>query len=615
MSTEYQTQDVVEEPLKEFLHYKNENYHVVSKKFDELLARSGIDYEENQQLNGQLMNEQGDLNHTNAQIKKYRGISGFFIALLILIIIPFIVGIAMPSKIIETANLKNTSIALPAGMIALTIILYIIFTGLLSWGINVYNKRLFKLEDKKKYLEEVVDALNNVLIEQTLPLYHLFKNGLRELLLKETMPFLSLQKTIKQSFADYVFKKFDYDLVSENYFHKYAYSGFILNNPFILSFICSSYIGTKTYYGSLTVSVKKTGYRDGKSYTYYVNEQLRASHTAPYPYFKDDVNITFFNEAANKLSFSRSPSGLKDFSEKGIEKFVNKGVKQMEKRITLLNNHKFEVLFNAFNRNDEQQFRYLMSPLAQTNLVDILTDRSIGYGDNFTWVKNQTVNKLHFDHIQSDIFTTNDEADYYMNIDLKECKNLFLRYHTTIFKQFYFLLAPYLSVNAFAMTEYIDYDEGEYVDGDRYGSEVQHEISAYNSNARELVHPDAKTEAIYKTAFINNSNGFDNIGVVTSSYDFEDRVIYVGVSDSNGNWHNVPVNYKQPFLLTRTSKFGIHNFNLYEANDSSDEYEKLAAEYMNGQKEAYTFKSNAYTKPIVYEDEREEVTDSWISVK
>ena len=49
---------------------------------------------------------------------------------------------------------------------------------------------------------------------------------------------------------------------------------------------------------------------------------------------------------------------------------------------TEMGNAKFDALFGAVDRNNEVEFRVLFTPLAQKNMLDLLTDKN-HYGDDF----------------------------------------------------------------------------------------------------------------------------------------------------------------------------------------------------------------------------------------
>ena len=63
-----------------------------------------------------------------------------------------------------------------------------------------------------------------------------------------------------------------------------------------------------------------------------------------------------------------------------------------------LGNIEFEALWNALDRDNETQYRLLFTPLAQTQLKDVLLDNKVGFGDDFYMVKDGMLNKVEPNH-------------------------------------------------------------------------------------------------------------------------------------------------------------------------------------------------------------------------
>ena len=106
----------------------------------------------------------------------------------------------------------------------------------------------------------------------------------------------------------------------------------------------------------------------------------------PYPEYFYDTRLIYGNEAAPNLCFSRKPnSSVARMNEKQLEKYIKKGdkkIKKMESKALTdddpttnfqsMGNNKFDVLFNALDRNNEVEFRLLFTPLAQKNIVNLI---------------------------------------------------------------------------------------------------------------------------------------------------------------------------------------------------------------------------------------------------
>ena len=99
-----------------------------------------------------------------------------------------------------------------------------------------------------------------------------------------------------------------------------------------------------------------------------------------------------------ELSFSRDADHVEQRSERSLQRLVKRGERTLQKKteeaisengdFMSMSNTEFEVLFDALNRTNEVQFRTIFTPLAQTNMVDLLLSKT-GYGDDFNFFKNK----------------------------------------------------------------------------------------------------------------------------------------------------------------------------------------------------------------------------------
>lgn len=69
-----------------------------------------------------------------------------------------------------------------------------------------------------------------------------------------------------------------------------------------------------------------------------------------------------------------------------MNRLANQAIKQ-GRNFTPLANTKFEVMFKAYDRNNEVQYRLLFTPLAQQNMLEILTGKA-GFGDDLASTRN-----------------------------------------------------------------------------------------------------------------------------------------------------------------------------------------------------------------------------------
>ena len=134
-------------------------------------------------------------------------------------------------------------------------------------------------------------------------------------------------------------------------------------------------MGQKTYYGEKTIywTTRETD-SDGKSRTVHHSETLRASVTAPYPEYYERTRLIYGNTAAPDLIFYRKPSGLAGREGSLRFKWDKFWLKRKARNLAdgdfaMLTNEEFEVAFNTSNRNNNQQFALLFTPLAQQSMM------------------------------------------------------------------------------------------------------------------------------------------------------------------------------------------------------------------------------------------------------
>ena len=136
-------------------------------------------------------------------------------------------------------------------------------------------------------------------------------------------------------------------------------------------------------------------------------------------------------------------------SEKEIDRYVKKGEKKLKRKtdqaikqnkdFMSMSNSDFEVLFDALDRTNEVQFRTLFTPLAQTNMVDIIRSRS-GYGDDFNFIKQNRTNRILSQHSQGRAINLLPSVYFSYSFDI--IKENFISRNADYFKAVYFDFAP-----------------------------------------------------------------------------------------------------------------------------------------------------------------------------
>ena len=358
-------------------------------------------------------------------------------------------------------------------------------------------------------------------------------------------------------------------------------SGSILGNPFLIRKYKHFYWGSKTYTGSITIYWTTTE-RDsnGNYYTQQHSEVLTASVTKPFPEYTTRTELVYGNEAAPDLSFSRTSnpnyqlegnhlsSFLKKFDKK-LDKMVRKDINPSDgSQFTKLANTEFEALFQALDRDNEVQFRLLFTPLAQKNEIDLL--RKSPFNDDFSFVKKKMINIVSSSHSQSFDFSANPAR--YVSFDLEVSRDNFINYVTSYFKNFFFDLAPMISIPL-----YQQYKTREYIYNHEYKSNFtfyEHETLA---NKFSIVPPKCVTDVILKTSASKIDDTSDIVRINSVGYEAIPQVSYIPVHGGDGYMHDVPVEWDRydEVSCSETMCVGGLDLNRKEYNSLSSSHNNI----------------------------------------
>jgi hypothetical protein len=186
-----------------------------------------------------------------------------------------------------------------------------------------------------------------------------------------------------------------------------------------------------------------------------------------------------------------------------------------------MTNEEFEVAFDTSNRNNNQQFALLFTPLAQENMMNLLKDKEAGFGDDFDFSKNQMINTIIPDHLQELDLDMNPQQ--YRSFDFDKAKEDFYTINVRYFRYIYFSFAPLLCVPMYQQIR---------PHHDIYGTQMkqqsafwEHEALANFWGEGHFKHPDCVTECILKTQCQEIHNGKATIKVYAHGYCAEERVL------------------------------------------------------------------------------------------
>lgn len=347
-----------------------------------------------------------------------------------------------------------------------------------------------------------------------------------------------------------------------------VHSGNIQGNPFLLVKTRKCEIRDKTYTGSIVITWTERR-SDGKGGTVTVtrSQTLTAEIEEPAPFYNKETVLLYGNEVAPHLHFSRFPSGVSGKSEKDIEKIVRSKVKEFEKQekkalkgkgnnanFTLMGNDEFDVLFGAKDRDHEVEFRLIMTPLAQTNLMDLIK-KAEPYGDDFVMVKDGMINSVASKHSQS--FDYSADPKWFQGYDYESMKKKFVTYCDDFIRGLFFDLAPLLSIPLYQV-----HKPHEYIFKDVYGTSLtsyEHETIA-NMMDSELFRPkDAAPElpVILKAVKGSKVGQGDQVTVKAISYHETPRVTYVTKMGGDGRSHSVPVHWIEYTEVNSSNNIGV----------------------------------------------------------
>ncbi len=542
--------------------YKQLHNDNTTSLFDELVKKSEIDIEANR-VTSKKIAENNALNSSNQKsLRKYKTGKIISIALIIISAIVIIYTIVKGALI--------PSISFPFNIdqrIAVTATLFIpILISVLL--INKASKKLKELYNIERVLQEKGEELRAVAEQQMQPLNALLQKNYNNELFSKTIPLIQLDSSFDNKRLDYMIGKFGFNASDQEQDIEqstlFIQSGEIKGNPFFIRNYLQHTMGIKAYKGTRTITwTTRTQGADGKTQTRHHSQTLVATVKKPCPYYKTASYLIYANESGGDLSFSRKPSQVHKLDEKKIDSFIDKRSKKLQQlaekatkkgeTFTALGNNEFDALFYATNRDHESQFRLLFTPLAQQEMIKVMKDNSVGFGDDFAFDKHKMINYIYPKHLQDTVL--NVESDYFTGINYEEVRSHFLGYHNSYFKHLFFTFAP-----IFAIPLYTQQQTQEYIYKDLYDSCMnfyQHEVAANGMNTAQIMPPESVTTNIVKTSLVRSKDNVDTVSVNSWGYRTTERTEYVRVRGNDNKVHDVPVRWTEYNKVTKKSEIEI----------------------------------------------------------
>lgn len=567
------------EPFKLYdERYREEFAKNSDEYFDEMVKKSKIDVETNRKLVGEIEILGSDMASLKKKLSGKRAVKTLLVLLCVITAV-FAVLFALDAASAFGADISVVFAC--SGYLA--VVLAVVCIGLnVASAIfigKIINKKIKALKDEIAEKDELLRKKRTEAKAILAPLYGLFDWNMPADVIKRTTPLIEFDKFFDVRKFCYIRKKYGFgDNGKKTESSWLIHSGAIVGNPFLFirTFACEMY--DKTYDGYLTIHwTTHSTDSDGHTVVEHHSQTLHASVTAPAPRYDYFTKLVYVNDAAPDLCFSRKPSGADRMSEKEREKAIKRGEKALQKKevksdlnFTAMSNIEFDVFFGALDRNDEQQFRLLFTPLAQQNMLDLIKSNKY-YGDDFTYKKSRGINEIVSSHAQqADLFASPYRFDEY---SFDELRKRFNDYNCEFFKSVYFDLAPLVSVPLFQQhkpTEYI-YDKDYLANYTSY----EHESLANSFSRDTFAHERTKTNVIIKSERTTTVGDSDVVEVSAHSFDAIDRVTYVSVWGDDGNIHDVPVDWVEYIPLKKNSymqvkKLGLSEHDFRNLMDNSD---------------------------------------------
>jgi hypothetical protein len=499
--------------------------------FEELLRQSGVDEQANAKTVAQLHELERQVKDVGSTFKWWK----------ILRIAVFVVaGICLLSALSHWLWLIGVAAA--GGLVF----------GKLNPLIKDVDARLRQLQGQRD--SKLAEAL-----AEMAPLNRLHAWDTVARLVQRTVPRLELDPYFTSGRLDELRQSFGWsDDFNQGCSIQFAHSGALNGNPFVLAQTLNHQMGTKVYQGSLTITwTEKQRDSKGDWQTVTRSETLHASVEKPFPEYGDRTLIIYANEAAPDLSFSRTPSSLSKVENGIIGKWrKNRAIKKIDNlskdiktTFTAMSNREFDALFGALDRTHEVQFRLLFTPLAQQEMVKLLKDKEVGYGDNFEFTKTGMINQVEPAHLAKTDIT----ADPYKfhHHEVGAARKFFTDYHNDFFKSFYFGIAPLLTIPLYQQhRSHRDIYKDVYA---RMPCFWEHESIAHYFGEKQFQHPQCITRSLLKTEASREADGTHVVRVAALGHGGVDRIEYVRKLGGDGRYHDVPVKWVEYFEVRRDS--------------------------------------------------------------
>ena len=544
-----------DEPIEDYASFfKDEHARNVTEYFEDLVRTSGVD----EQLNIETIAELRSLQQNVSASSKSRG---------------------------WWKAGRITAIIAAVGLVALAITMqsfyYLAIIPAIAFIVLVFikiNPEISSLNEKVAELEKFRDAKSNEAWVQMEPLNDLYRWDTAAKLFMKTFPLMTLDGFFSSDRLIDLTNNYDLSpSFNDGRSVFVTQSGAFKGNPFVIARYKEHWMGSKTYVGSIVIQwVESVRDANGNWVNITKTQTLTASVVKPFPEYNVRSTIIYGHEIAPNLSFSRDPSNLsgledgffnnrrKESAIKKVEKKARKDIKTGSGELTVMSNKEFEALFNATDRDHEVEFRLLFTPLAQQEMVKLLNDKSVGFGDNFSFDKQGMVNFVEPSHLANIEFDGNPHR--FKSQELAAARAFFNDFHNQYFKALYFGFAPLWTIPMYREKRTMSLRSEKSHDSSFW----EHEAMANAIGQDNFRHPESVTENILKTRASGNGTT-KNVTVTAHGYEGIPRTDIIPMLGGDGNMHPVPVHWVQYISVSQDTTMVVGAVTNNVHGDDSDD--------------------------------------------
>lgn len=517
--------------------------------FNALAEKSGVDRSANIALVAQI--RKVEKKHVQAQKVCMAWRCGAWLAGIAAVLLALWFFAILSGYVGEIAGSESMLVGLGGGVaLLLTLLFSCILPGLRRAG------------EKVNALAASIASLKDIAWKQMEPLNALFDWDAAARIIEQTVPRLKFDPFFTQERLSELHSQFGWsDEFNSGKSVLGAQSGEINGNPFVFGRLLKMEWGSRTYTGTRVVSWTEHE-RDpsGRSRSVVRYQTLVASVTKPIPEYSEDCFLIYGNDAAPNLIFTRNPTSLSSSSAGFVGRLRMKNrIRSLEKfsrnldddhGYTILGNREFEALFVTKDRSDEVEYRLLFTPLAQKQMLEILKDKSVGYGDDFSFLKSRKINIIRAKHLDKANLDTNPKN--FIGYEYDEIHRNFITFCCDYFKNTYFALAPLLAIPLYQQTR-------THVDIYRdvlkpRASFWEHEALANFMGEKRFSHPLSETRNILKASATGRDGDCAKVSVAAHGFRTVTHTDSIPVCARNGRVYMVNVEWKEYLPVVRTSE-------------------------------------------------------------